>query len=54
MLSDEIEKIIIDEEILSRLKSQIITLERLNIKTNERTSQEMIKLIQKTIESSVQ
>lgn len=53
MLSDEINKIIPDENKLSKIKKAIITLERENIKTSEYNTADMVKSIKKLIESCV-
>lgn len=50
MLSDEIQKVEIDEQRLYRMKNAIIDLEKENIKTGEFTTQYMVKAIRKIIE----
>ena len=54
MLSDEIQKVEIDEQRLNRIKKLIITAERENIKTGEFTTQEMVKAIRKIIERNAE
>lgn len=53
MLFDEIQKVEIDEQKLNQMKNSIINLERENIKTGERTTQDMVKAIRKIIEKIV-
>lgn len=50
MLSDEIQKVEIDEQKLNQMKNSIIFLERKNIKTGEFTTPDMVKAIRKIIE----
>lgn len=50
MLSDEIQKVEIDEQKLNQMKNSIISLERNNIKTGEFATQDMVKAIRKIIE----
>ena len=50
MLSDEIQKVEINEQKLNQMKNSIISLERKNIKTGEYTTQDMVKAIRKIIE----
>lgn len=50
MLSDEIQKVEIDEQKLNQMKNLIISEERKNIKTGEFTTQDMVKAIRKIIE----
>lgn len=50
MLSDEIQKVEIDEQRLNQMKNSIISLERNNIKTGEFTTPDMVKAIRKIIE----
>ena len=54
MLSDEIQKVEIDEQKLNLMKKLIITAERNNIKTSENSTQEMVKVIRKIIESNAE
>ena len=51
MLSDEIQKVEIDEQRLSQMKNAIIDLEN-NIKTGEFTTQDLVKAIRKIIEKT--
>lgn len=53
MLSDEIKKVEIDQQKLNTMKHLIIQYERKNINTSERTSQDMIKLIKRIVEKTV-
>ena len=53
MLSDEIKKVEIDQQKLNTMKHLIIQYERKNINTIERTSQDMIKLIKRIVEKTV-
>lgn len=50
MLSDEIQKIPINEQKLNQMKNLIISAERQNIKTGELTTQDMVKAVRKIIE----
>lgn len=50
MLSDEISKVIIDEQKLNQMKDLIISAERTNIKTGELTTPDMVKTVRKIIE----
>lgn len=52
MLSDEIKKVVINEQKLIQMKKLLITAERDNLNTGERTSTEMVKIISKIIESN--
>ena len=53
MLSDEIKKVPIDDKKLNAMKHHIIQYERKNINTSERTSQDMVKLVKRIIEKTV-
>lgn len=53
MLSDEISKVNVDEHKLRVIIKQIIEAEKNNLKTKERTSQEMINVIKKIFENNV-
>lgn len=53
MLSDEIEKVKINEQKLTQIKKLIIAAERNNLKTSERATQDMVKLIRQIIEQNV-
>ena len=53
MLSDEIKKVEIDEQKLTRMKKIIVEAERKNIKTGEFTSSDMIKTIRTIIEKNL-
>lgn len=53
MLSDEINKVIIDKERLHQIMQHIIYLERENIKTRKFTTQDMIKTIRRIIEKNI-
>ena len=53
MLSDEIKKVEIDQQKLNTMNHLIIQYERKNINTSERTSQDMIKLIKRIVEKTV-
>lgn len=44
----------IDEEIVGRLKRNIIIHENINLKTKEKSDQEMVRWIKKKIEEEVQ
>lgn len=50
MLSDEIQKVEIDEQRLSQMKNTIIDLEKENIKTGKFTTQDIVKAIRRIIE----
>lgn len=52
MLSDEIERVKIDESKLNQMKKLIISAERQNIKTSEFPSQEMVKTVRRIVEKS--
>ena len=52
MLSDEINKIEIDEKKLTQIKKLIISAERNNIKTGEYTTQDMVKTLCRIIEKN--
>ena len=52
MLSDEIQKVQINEQKLNQMKKLIISAERQNIKTGEFTTQDMVKNIRKIIEKN--
>ncbi|MGL5436957.1 MAG: hypothetical protein ACRDBO_16540 [Lachnospiraceae bacterium] len=52
MLSDEIQKVVINDQKLNQMKKIIITAERKNLKTGELTPSEMIKAISKIIEEN--
>lgn len=54
MLSDEIQKVQINEQKLTQMKKLIISAERKNIKTGEYTTQDMVKAIRKIIEKSAE
>lgn len=53
MLSDEINKVVIDKERLHQIMQNIIYLERENIKTRKLTTQDMIKTIRRIIEKNI-
>lgn len=53
MLSDEIEKVTIDEKIESKIKKFVINCERENLKTNEKNNLDMINLLKKGIENII-
>lgn len=53
MLSDEIKKVPINEQKLSRMKKLIISAERQNLKTGEYATTDMVKTIRKIIEKNV-
>lgn len=53
MLSDEIQKVPINEQKLNQMKKLIITAERQNIKTGEYTTQDMVKNIRRIIEKTL-
>lgn len=50
MLSDEIQKVQINEQKLNQMKKLIISAERQNIKTGEFATQDMVKNVKKIIE----
>lgn len=52
MLSDEIQKVEINDQKLTQMKKLIISAERQNIKTGEYTTQEMVKAIRKIVENN--
>ena len=54
MLSDEIKKVQIDEQKLTKMKKLIIAAERRNIKTGEYTTQDMVKAIRRIIEKNAE
>ena len=54
MLSDEIEKVPINEQKLNQMKKLIIFAERRNIKTGEFTTQDMVKAIRRIIEKNIE
>lgn len=54
MLSDEISKVVINEQKLNQMKQQIILAERNNIKTGEMNSQDMVRAIRKIIENNAE
>lgn len=54
MLSDEIQKVEINEQKLNQMKKLIISIERQNIKTGEFTAQDMVKAIRKIIEKNIE
>ncbi len=54
MLSDEIQKVEINEQKLSQMKKLIISAERQNLKTGEYTTQDMVKAIRKIIENNAE
>ena len=53
MLSDEIEKVTIDEKIEEKIKNFVINCERENLKTNEKNNLDMINLLKKGIENII-
>lgn len=53
MLSDEIEKVTIDEKIEAKIKNFVINCERENLKTNEKNNLDMINLLKKGIENII-
>lgn len=53
MLSDEIQKVQINESKLVQMKKLIITEERNNIKTGEHTTQDMVKIVRGIVEKNV-
>ena len=50
MLSDEIKNVAIDNSKLNAMKRLVIKVEIENLKTNENTSQDMVKIVRKIIE----
>lgn len=54
MLSDEIQKVQINEQKLNQMKKLIISAERQNIKTGEFATQDMVKNIRKIVEKNVE
>ena len=50
MLSDEIKNVAIDNSKLNAMKRLVIKFEKENLKTNENTSQDMVKIVRKIIE----
>ena len=50
MLSDEIKNVAIDNSKLNAMKRLVIKVEKENLKTNENTSQDMVKIVCKIIE----
>lgn len=54
MLSDEINKIEIDEKKLTQIKKLIISAERNNIKTGKYTTQDMVKALCRIIEKNAE
>lgn len=50
MLSDEIKNVAIDNSKLNAMKQLVIKVEKENLKTNENTSQDMVKIVRKIIE----
>lgn len=54
MLSDEIQKVQINEQKLMHMKKLIISAERQNIKTGEFTTQDMVKNIKKIVEKNAE
>lgn len=54
MLSDEISKVVINEQKLNAMKKLIIFAERENIKTGENTSQDMVKAIKRIVEKNAE
>lgn len=53
MLSDEIKDINIEENKLNIIKQLIINEERKNLRTREKSNPEMVQLIKRIIESTV-
>ena len=53
MLSDEIQKIEIDNQKLMQMKKQIISEERENLKTGKYISTDMVKVIRAIIEKTL-
>lgn len=54
MLSDEIQKVEINEQKLNQMKELIISAERKNIKTGEFTTSDMVKVVRKIIEKNAE
>lgn len=54
MLSDEIQKVQINDQKLNQMKKLIISAERQNIKTREFTSQDMAKNVRKIVEKNAE
>ena len=54
MLSDEIQKVQINDQKLTQMKKLIISAERQNIKTGEFTTQDMVKAVRKIIEKNAE
>lgn len=54
MLSDEIQKVEINEQKLNQMKKLIISEERRNIKTGEFTTSDMVKVVRKIIEKNAE
>lgn len=54
LLSDEIQKVPINEQKLNQMKRLIISAERQNIKTREFTNQDMVKAVRKIIEKNAE
>ena len=50
MLSDEIKNVAIDNSKLNAMKRLVIKVVKENLKTNENTSQDMVKIVRKIIE----
>lgn len=50
MLSDEIKNVAIGNSKLNAMKRLVIKVEKENLKTNENTSQDMVKIVRKIIE----
>ena len=50
MLSDEIKNVAIDNSKLNAMKRLVIKVEKENLKTNEKTSQDKVKNVRKIIE----
>ena len=50
MLSEEIQKVLINEQKLTQMKKQIIQAERDNIKTRKFNTQDMVKAVRIIIE----
>lgn len=50
MLSDEIKNVAIDNSKLNAMKRLVVKVEKENLKTNENTSQDMVKIVRKIIE----
>lgn len=50
MLSDEIKNVAIDNSKLNAMKRLVTKVEKENLKTNENTSQDMVKIVRKIIE----